>query len=100
MLYNGTVKEIPNNMNQNYFFDNLNYSQRQKIWVSKKCQIWRDLVVLPARGCVRMYRMQLFIMSVKTHGMTRDLPKAHAEAQDIFPKYSITLLMQIGKHLR
>lgn len=35
MLYNGVVKEIPNQMNQNYFFDNLNYSQRQKIWATK-----------------------------------------------------------------
>jgi hypothetical protein len=35
MLYNGVVKEIPNAMNQNYFFDNLNYSQRQKVWVTK-----------------------------------------------------------------
>jgi hypothetical protein len=35
MLYNGVVKEIPNNMNQNYFFDNLNYDQRQKVWATK-----------------------------------------------------------------
>jgi hypothetical protein len=35
LLYNGTVKEIPNSMNQNYFFDNLNYSQRQKVWAQK-----------------------------------------------------------------
>lgn len=35
LLYNGVVKEIPNTMNQNYFFDNLNYSQRQKVWVTK-----------------------------------------------------------------
>lgn len=35
LLYNGVVKEIPNNMNQNYFFDNLNYSQRQKVYVNK-----------------------------------------------------------------
>ena len=35
LLYNGTVKEIPNTFNQNYFFDNLNYNQRQKVWVSK-----------------------------------------------------------------
>lgn len=35
LLYNGTVQEIPNQMNQNYFFDNLNYDQRQKVWVSK-----------------------------------------------------------------
>ena len=35
LMYSGVVKEIPNAMNQNYFFDNLNYSQRQKVWVSK-----------------------------------------------------------------
>ena len=35
LLYNGTVKEIPNPMNQNYFFDNLNYNQRQKVWATK-----------------------------------------------------------------
>jgi len=35
LLYNGTVKEIPNNFNQNYFFDNLNYNERQKVWVTK-----------------------------------------------------------------
>ena len=35
LLYNGVVKEIPNDFNQNYFFDNLNYNQRQKVWVTK-----------------------------------------------------------------
>jgi hypothetical protein len=35
LLYNGVVKEIPNAMNQNYFFDNLNYEQRQKVWATK-----------------------------------------------------------------
>jgi hypothetical protein len=35
LLYNGVVKEIPNSMNQNYFFDNLNYEQRQKVWATK-----------------------------------------------------------------
>tara|TARA_R110000868_G_scaffold24674_2_gene97047 strand:- start:10242 stop:12227 length:1986 start_codon:yes stop_codon:yes gene_type:complete len=35
LLYNGVVKEIPNTFNQNYFFDNLNYAQREKVWVTK-----------------------------------------------------------------
>ena len=35
LMYNGVVKEIPNDFNQNYFFDNLNYAQRQKVWVTK-----------------------------------------------------------------
>jgi len=33
LLYNGVVKEIPNTMNQNYFFDNLNYAQREKVCI-------------------------------------------------------------------
>jgi hypothetical protein len=35
LLYNGVVKEIPNVFNQNYFFDNLNYAQRNKVYVTK-----------------------------------------------------------------
>jgi hypothetical protein len=35
LLYNGVVREIPNDFNQNYFFDNLNYSQRQKVYATK-----------------------------------------------------------------
>ncbi len=29
-LFNGVVREMPNNMNQNFFFDNINFSARQK----------------------------------------------------------------------
>lgn len=35
LLYNGVVKEIQNTFNQNYFFDNLNYNQRQKVYANK-----------------------------------------------------------------
>ncbi len=35
LAYNGVVQEVENKQNNNYFFDNLNYSQRQKVWVSK-----------------------------------------------------------------
>ena len=35
LMYNGAVQEILNNQNQNFFFDNLNYAQRQKVWVTK-----------------------------------------------------------------
>lgn len=35
LLYNGVVKEISNTFNQNHFFDNLNYSAREKVWVTK-----------------------------------------------------------------
>lgn len=35
LCYNGVVQEIPNKYNENYFFDNLNYSARQKVWATK-----------------------------------------------------------------
>ena len=43
LFYNGVVQELPNQMNCNYFFDNLNYDQRNKVWgtkVSKYGEIW------------------------------------------------------------
>jgi hypothetical protein len=35
LLFNGVVREIENNMNINFFFDNLNYEQRQKVFAMK-----------------------------------------------------------------
>jgi hypothetical protein len=36
LIYDGgAVKELPNQMNLNWFFDNLNYNHRQKVWASK-----------------------------------------------------------------
>jgi hypothetical protein len=35
LMYNGAVKELPNDQNLNYFYDNLNYDNRQKVWAMK-----------------------------------------------------------------
>lgn len=32
LMYNGVVKEVPNNFNINYFFDNLNWTYRNKVY--------------------------------------------------------------------
>ena len=34
-FYGGTVKVLPNDKNVNWLFDNLNYTQRQKVWATK-----------------------------------------------------------------
>ena len=34
-MFNGVVREIPNNMNQNWFFDNINFRERQKCFGMK-----------------------------------------------------------------
>ena len=35
LSFNGVVREVPNNMNLNFFFDNLNYQYRQKVFAIK-----------------------------------------------------------------
>ena len=35
LFYNGVVQELPNQMNSNYFFQGLNYAQRNKVWGTK-----------------------------------------------------------------
>ena len=35
LVYNGAVQELENVVNQNYFFDNINFAQRQKVWATK-----------------------------------------------------------------
>ena len=34
-MYNGQVSVVPNDKNVNWLFNNLNYSQRQKVWATK-----------------------------------------------------------------
>ncbi len=43
LFYNGVVQELPNQMNSNDFFDNLNYDHRNKVWgtkVARYGEIW------------------------------------------------------------
>jgi len=35
LTFNGVVRELENNLNQNFFFDNINMSQRQKVFAFK-----------------------------------------------------------------
>jgi hypothetical protein len=35
LSFNGVVREVENNLNLNFFFDNLNYAQRQKVFAYK-----------------------------------------------------------------
>jgi hypothetical protein len=35
LMFNGVVREVPNTLNLNYFFDGLNQSQRQKVFAMK-----------------------------------------------------------------
>ena len=49
LMYNGVVQEVPNSQTQNWFFDNLNYQQRQKVWASKVPR-WGEIWFFYPRG--------------------------------------------------
>ena len=49
LMYNGVVSEVPNTQNMNWFFDNLNYVQRQKVWVTKVPR-WGEIWFFYPRG--------------------------------------------------
>jgi len=43
LLFNGVVRELPNNMNQNFFFDNINFNARNKCFgfkVPRYSELW------------------------------------------------------------
>ena len=43
LMFNGVVREVPNDMNQNFFFDNLNFTHRNKVFgfkVPRYGEIW------------------------------------------------------------
>lgn len=54
LSYNGVVREVPNQMNVNYFFDNLNFQQRQKVFaykVPRYGEIWWEFPFGDATEC-------------------------------------------------
>lgn len=43
LMYNGVIQEIPNELNRNYFFDNVSNNYRQKVWgmkIASYGEIW------------------------------------------------------------
>lgn len=54
MMFNGVVREVPNDVNINYILDNLNYDYRQKMFVMKNPrwgEIWWCVPLFGATEC-------------------------------------------------
>jgi hypothetical protein len=54
LFYNGTVNVLPNDTNLNFFFDNLNYLHRDKVWATKVTrynEIWWHFPKLGSEEC-------------------------------------------------
>lgn len=50
MVYNGKVQELPNNTNLNYFYDNLEFRQRQKVFAMKVPRFGEIWWFYPVKG--------------------------------------------------
>lgn len=57
LMYNGVVQELPNDKNLLYFFNNVDMSNRQKVWATKNTkwgEIWWHFPVIGGTGeCTR-----------------------------------------------
>lgn len=54
LTYNGTLRELPNEMNLDFFYDNLNYAQRQKVFgfkIPRRGEIWYCAPLFGATEC-------------------------------------------------
>lgn len=62
----GKVAEIPNQMNKNWFFDNVNYDQRQKVWATKVPRYGEIIWFYPEGESVECNRAVVFNIIEKT----------------------------------
>lgn len=66
MYFDSSVKELPNDMNQNWFFDNLNYSHAQKIWATKIPRFGEIIWFFPFGSSTECNRAIVFNVRLKT----------------------------------
>ena len=106
LFYNGVVQELPNQMNCNYFFDNLNYAQQNKVFgvkLSRWGEIWwfypRGSDIECGNAVIFNYRENTWYDAVKERtaaapaGVFRSpIMAGHEDAQD-------TMLLKTGLNL-
>jgi hypothetical protein len=66
LAFTGAVKELPNTQNLNYFYDNLNYEQRQKVWAMKIPRYGEIWWFYPADGATECNRAVIFNVGLAT----------------------------------
>lgn len=67
MVYSGgKVQELPNEMSKNWFFDNVNYSQRQKIWATKVPRFGEIIWFFPFGSSTECNKAVVFNTNLKT----------------------------------
>lgn len=80
LMYNGVVQELPNTQNMNWFFDNLNYAQRQKVWVTKVPRWGEIWFFYPKGGATECTDAVVYNIREKTWYDAGEAPGAHRSA--------------------
>lgn len=62
----GKVQELPNLQSKNWFFDNLNYAQRQKVWVTKIPRFGEIIWFFPFGDSTECNKAVVFNVNEKT----------------------------------
>jgi len=62
----GKVQELPNQMNKNWFFDNLNFAQRQKVWATKIPRFGEIIWFFPFGDATECNKAVVFNVNEKT----------------------------------
>lgn len=78
MMFDGTVREIPNKFNLDYFFNNLNFTYRQKIWALKIPRMGEIWWFYPSGSSTECDRA--IILNVRTQAWY-DTPIPHSETR-------------------
>jgi hypothetical protein len=92
LMFNGVVREVPNNLNLNYFFDGLNQAQRQKVFAMKVPrfgEIWwcypRDDAIEPSHAVIYNVRENTWYDCELPNG-----GRSAAVSPTVFPKPIMT----------
>lgn len=83
--YNGVVQELPNDMNQNFFFDNLNFAQRQKVYAKRNTRYGEIWWFFPSGASTECDKAVIYNYRENTWYDAEIVRSAGASAQ-VFPK--------------
>jgi hypothetical protein len=80
-VFTGVVQELPNDMNLNWFFDNLNFAARQKVWALKVPRFGEIWWFFPSGNSTECNAAVIFNVREKTWYDTRILRSAGSPAR-------------------
>lgn len=98
LMFNGVVREVPNNLNLNHFFDGLNQAQRQKVFAMKVTrfgEIWwcypRGEAIEPSHAVIYNVRENTWYDCELPNG-----GRSAAVSPTVFPKPIMTGVVPTG----